>query len=616
MHDPGTGCQASQSTTPVHPLPPLPSPRSWITGLLLAFLSILVYLPTLRYDFVQYDDTHILAEHPERYNQARFTDSVRTILFKAYPREEPLLVRDLSWAVDSRWFGFPNPAGYHGGNILLHSLVVMLAFLFTLSVTHRYTYSLLIALAFIALAVHAEPVAWIMGRKDILAAGFSFMTLIAYLRFVDLPRGRRAWAWYAGSMVFTLLALLSKISAVTLPAILLLLGIFRPWLTDRLQDCEPRRDARTILRLIAGILPHVLIALTITAWYRGVLSDFGLLNRGYDATPLQHARNLLVINPLVFLRYLQLVLVPVRLRVFHTWPDLAASTHGPSLALAILVLLSLAIGLGWILARRRHLAFPCLAFFAVMVPYLNLTYIGIWVANRYLYFSAYFLVMILAAIAAHGFRSRNRIVRWATGLALLVVVGCNLHAKAVSLPVWRNAETFWMHEAAQPDAPTDAFYGLAAWCYRTANNQTDPHERNAWLDRSDAVITRAIHAADSRPAGSPKPSLHSLFLLRALIGIVREDPSEQQRAALEYAEQARPDYDAALWQLTVFWYKRAMQATNPAEREPWARTALDYCRRYLRATPRDAGYTDKVRGMRQEFMADFPFLTPELETFP
>src|ERR1043166_5808456 len=106
--------------------------RNLFTALFLALAAWLLYLPSIRYGFVYYDDIRILKDHPELYGQAHFSDNLRAIFLTCFPREEPLLLRDLSWALDSRIFGFGNPLGYHLGNVLLHGIVVALVFGFLL----------------------------------------------------------------------------------------------------------------------------------------------------------------------------------------------------------------------------------------------------------------------------------------------------------------------------------------------------------------------------------------------------------------------------------------------------------------------------------------------------
>src|SRR5436309_15233945 len=97
--------------------------RSVTTALLLMIAAWVLYFPSIRYGYIYYDDVRILKDHPDLYGQPSLSAGVHSIL-TLFPREEPLLIRDLSWAIDSRLFGFGNPLGSHLGNVFLHGIAV------------------------------------------------------------------------------------------------------------------------------------------------------------------------------------------------------------------------------------------------------------------------------------------------------------------------------------------------------------------------------------------------------------------------------------------------------------------------------------------------------------
>ena len=123
--------------------------------------------------------------------------------------------------------------GYHLTNILLHAMGALLLF--------RLLRVLAVPGAWVAAAVFAlhpiqvESVAWITERKNVLS-GFLFLaSLLAYVRFrgldgVGMTRGRSA-AMFVVSLVLFVLALTSKTTACSLPAVVALL-IW--WKTNRL----------------------------------------------------------------------------------------------------------------------------------------------------------------------------------------------------------------------------------------------------------------------------------------------------------------------------------------------------------------------------------------------
>ncbi len=568
-------------------------------------MSLLLYRPSLDYGFVKYDDHRILVQHPELYNQGSLIDSLKTVVLDAFPREEPLLVRDISWIIDSRIFGFDNPRGFHFGNVFLHALVVSLAFLFILLATRRYRLALLTSSMFLLLAVHVEPLAWVMGRKDILIALFALLALIAQHKMLSAVSRLPKSVYYIVSLLFFVLALFSKISALVLPGVLYLHIVFSPYLSDA-DRSDSRLDARKLLRALLLVVPHMLLSAVVFVWYKGVISAFGVLDRGYAATPLQHIVNVVTMDPLVLLAYLKNVLLPMRLTLFYAWPGQPASLGWSYIAISCVVILLLGALSIYLLRKQKTLAFYYLSFFVLMIPYMNIIYAGIWAANRYMYLSSLFLLALLCSVALRAIESSACVVRWLTILLLSLVCIFNLVEKIRYQKVWRDDIALWSHEMSSATPPVDAFYNMASHYYDAGIEASDASDRQGLFSKAQEVIDDGLR----RSTGDSS----SLLFVRALISIVQNEPEEQQLEALLAVESLRPDYAPVLWQLCVFHYKEALKETAEGRREERARLALSYCARYVREAPRDYALQHKLASMRREFAADFPFMERELET--
>ena len=577
-----------------------------MTGLALLVAAFVIYLPSADFDYIYYDDIRILAEHPELYNGHTLKDSVAAI-FTRLPREEPLLLRDLSWALDSRIFGFNNPHGFHFVNIALHAGVIALCFLALLQMTRRYFVALLTSLCFLSLAIHVDPVAWIMGRKELLLALFGFLALIFHSRALDAQSPRSRYGWYGASLLALTLALFSKISACVFPGALFLLALFQPALRGDEPSGSPFPWKR-IPRALAGILPHMVVCLLVSRWYSGILREFGVYHRGDAGTPLQHMANVLVLNPLSWLRDLQLLLAPWDMPVLHVWPGNLAHFQVIHVVAAVVIWLGLmALSLVF-LVKRRDLAFYLLTFFILMSPYMNIHYIGIWVATRYLYFAAFCWAAILATWAVDSWRHGARPMAWMTATLLALFCSVNGWCLVTALPNWRNAETLWAPELLRSETTPDAYYSLASYYYTTAIHSTNQVERDLLFNKTEALVAQARPRFDK-----PYIALQNLMLLDALIAFVRNAPPERQLAALLAAEQVGPCNDAILWQLMLFHYRKALPLTEAVQRDELARKALAYYGRYRVVTPYVAGFTTKDQAIRAEFLSDFPALAADLE---
>jgi len=192
--------------------------RRWAAAALL-LATLIAYLPAIRGGFIWDDDAYVTENRT-----LRDMEGLRRIWLDpgALPQYYPF-VHTTFWLEYHLW-GL-RPGGYHLVNVLLHILNALLLghVLSRLGVSGAWIASFLFALH----PVHVESVAWITERKNLLSALFYLLALCAYLRYRPLVAGkggRQGSGYpYAASLLFFLLALLSKTIACTLPAAILLL---------------------------------------------------------------------------------------------------------------------------------------------------------------------------------------------------------------------------------------------------------------------------------------------------------------------------------------------------------------------------------------------------------
>jgi tetratricopeptide (TPR) repeat protein len=191
----------------------------------LVVLTVLAYVPAIRGGFVWDDDAYVTN------NQTlQSVEGLRRIWLEvgAVPQYYPL-VHTGFWVEYHLWG--THPMGYHLINVLLHGLSAVLLWraLRRLSVPGAWMAAAVFALH----PVHVESVAWITERKNVLSGFFYLAAVLAYLRFdgrrsrpaeATPPEERRSpWRLYVLSLAFFTCALLSKTTAATLPAALLVI---------------------------------------------------------------------------------------------------------------------------------------------------------------------------------------------------------------------------------------------------------------------------------------------------------------------------------------------------------------------------------------------------------
>ncbi len=220
------------------------SPRDfglWVGVLFL--LALTVYSPAMRGLFLWDDDRHV-----SHNTNLRSADGLKNIWTKfgmqngGTPQYYPLT--HTTYWIEYQLFG--NGAGpdalspivFHVTNVLLHASAATLLWFVLRRL--RVPGAWLCAGVFAVHPVHAESVAWISERKNVLSGVFMFATILTYLKFErigDEDRARRKvradgprvdeprdfGGMYSLALGLFICALLSKTVAVSTPAVILLL---------------------------------------------------------------------------------------------------------------------------------------------------------------------------------------------------------------------------------------------------------------------------------------------------------------------------------------------------------------------------------------------------------
>jgi hypothetical protein len=150
----------------------------------------------------------------------------------------------ISYWIDYRWAG-ADPVRWHLWNVSVHAANSVLLYVLCRQLAFGRLGSLISALVFALHAAHAEVVAWMAARFDLLAVFFSLAALIALNHFID---SRKA-AWFLLMACACLLAVLSKEAAFCLPLLALCLILFR---TQRAPAAIAKLAA--VLAVLCGIV--------------------------------------------------------------------------------------------------------------------------------------------------------------------------------------------------------------------------------------------------------------------------------------------------------------------------------------------------------------------------
>ena len=459
--------------------------RTPVAALAVAMAALAVFALALGNDFA-YDDVPILLGDP----RLRPPLDLRGIFTGGYWQNSDLAlyrpVVTLSFALD--WVLAPqSPAWFHLTNALLHAAASVLAFL-VLARLFEPAAALFGGLVFAVHPVHVEAVANIVGRAELLAAVFVFAACLVW----D-GAGKFRTAAVAGLYA---LALLSKESAIMLPALLVLLDAgrgerfrhgFRAW---------ARARARPLLALAAVAALYLVVRHAV----------LGGLAPGRVDPSLELARS----GGDRILTALQAW--PVFARLFFL-PDVLLADYGPrillpadglnpaALAGAALVACTVLGGAAALAAGARRAAFGLLWFPVSLLPVSNLLVpIGVVAAERTLYLPSLSLAVAAAGVALALTRVPAGLRRPATAAAAVVLIF--LAGRSVlRIPDWKSTDSIMA--ALVRDRP-DSFRGTWHGA-RFLRQQGDPAAASAaydraiqlWPHRQALVIEAAAYAVDS-----------------------------------------------------------------------------------------------------------------------
>ena len=402
-----------------------------LAGAVLCLLVAVSYFPALSAGFV-WDDVVLTNATPLHIwsGLAQIWFAPRALL--PYEAHYWPLLYTTFWLEHKLW-GLA-PFGYHLVNLLLHTGVVLL--LWRLLLRLEVPGAWFVAAVFAVHPLHVESVAWVIGRKDILATLFYLAAVLAYIRCAEMPRGRRRGGHYLLAVALFVLGLLSKSITITLPVALLL---WHWW-----------RHGRVTLADCSRMLPFFLVGLGI------VLADYayytGIESVAFAYTPLE--RGLIAAHALAF--YVGKLLWPTGLiGIYPHWePGIGdALAWGGAVGFAAVV----AVLWHW----RRQLGRGPLAgvlFFAVALsPVLGFVDFGYmqfsFVADRYQYLGGIGLIAVVVGAADHACQRglgmlpahRTRPARLAIGAAgatILAVAGLLTWNHA---GLYRDPGTFFTH---------------------------------------------------------------------------------------------------------------------------------------------------------------------------
>lgn len=561
------------------------SKRGLGVALFLVLGLFAVYGRMLGFQFVTYDTMDFIFSNP--FISGGLTGAGLRWTFGGVHGGYYMPLSILTHLIDCQLYG-ARPWGHLLGNLLLHTANSLLLLLALRLLTGAFWRSALVAALFAFHPLRVESVAWVVERKELLAAFFAMLTLLAYERYA-----RAAFSpLHYGLVVLTLLlALLSKPTVVTFPFLLLLLDF---WPLRRM-------NPQTLGKLILEKLPLLLLVIVFSYITYGSQESQNIV-----AAPLSYRLEYI---PLRYLFYIGKTFYPFNLVVLY----LLSPNYPPAwqLAAALLLLgaITLTALLGW--RRRPWLLTGWFWFLGVMVPMIGLVQNYIHsTADRFTYLPQIGLLIAIVWCAAELFEripqpKRTHLLVFLNSCILVFLILCTSR----QLSFWRDDLTLWEHtvRTTRDNIVANLNYGDALLAAGRVDEAMVQHSEALRLRPTDShallslakenLMKNNVSKAEDfyQAAVKAEPDNYHANLE---VGIYLQGKKQYDEAArlLEKANHAMPDEDEPPMRLAILYFER----NDLAHALPW----LDLAEKNARAL-NDEPVIEKIEEIRKA-LANLP----------
>ncbi|OGP64859.1 MAG: hypothetical protein A3K22_06250, partial [Deltaproteobacteria bacterium RBG_16_42_7] len=434
---------------------------------LILIVTFIAFYPSLQNGFTNWDDNGHVIDNP----------SIKTLSWNSVYKMMGSLLMDnyipltgLTYMIEYRFFRL-NPFAYHVTNLFFHLLNCLLVFWMIHLISRDMLIAFLVSLFFGIHPLHAESVAWISERKDVLYALFFLSTLVSYIYYLKKEEAQK---YYYFAIFLYILALLSKPMAISLPLLLFLIdyALFRQFKK----------------RIIIEKIPFLILG-----------AIFGAVVLYSQQTAITHKLIFLFPDNIIYLSYrmvfyLVKLVIPINLSCFYPYPAKLNGNLPFIYWLCPLILIILVILTFYFLKRvkfHRLIVFGILFFLINMLPVLQIVPAGrTIVADRYTYLS----YIGLFFLAGKGFSYMLKIrtnhslpVKQFAIVLFMCIVGAFTYLTWQRCLVWKDSVILWTDVIKKYPYAAVAFNnrGSAYLAKNAYDNAIVDFDRAARLDPKD-----------------------------------------------------------------------------------------------------------------------------------
>jgi tetratricopeptide (TPR) repeat protein len=373
---------------------PLPEfkPQSWQTSWLFIVMGValVLFFPVLFLFFVTFDES--LA------NMAGAMQNLSWKNFQTLYSEQNNFSNFLALKLLSKelyWFQL-SPRGYHAINLVLHSINAGLAFYAVWLLTKRNIIAFIAGILFAIHPIKADSVAAILGQGELIMAFFALLSIICYLRYHNLHKDTQNIAQKTNlnnpentkylhlSLLFFVLAVLTKFTALALPFVFLLIDNAN----NRQQQIKKWTEK-------IGFFILVLVGL-------GFFINLQMLpsSKTYFGVPDYNVFDRLILVLYTIAIYLKNLFLPYNLSPFYAYPQKTSFFLPWYCYVGAMITILLSAGV-WKFKQHKWLVFGTLFFLVQLVLISNIFHIGgrTFAHDEHIYFSSLGIFIVIGYAA-------------------------------------------------------------------------------------------------------------------------------------------------------------------------------------------------------------------------
>jgi len=498
--------------------------KGWKVLLLAIVLVLFVYLNSLNGDFVS-DDYASITQNPNINNISVMFNMGNTATITTY--------------FTNLLFGFNSAFPFHFVNIIWYVATIITAYVLLVLVTGNYFFSNVAILLFSVHPIHAESVSWISGRIYLIIAEYVMLSLIFFIKYLEKKNNKLLIL----SILFFVLGFLTDKPRPFSIFLLVILYTFTVGF-KKLKINTTKFFSVIFILLITGFLvaiPYINYRVSV-------------VNSGYNQSESVFY-NPFFQYPTGISKYLQLLLIPIDLTLYHTMFTFPVWLNW-------LILIIFVINIIYFYFKNKYIFFSLGFLIVSVLPSIAPVKVSWLVAERYMYLGSLGFCLFLA-IVIEQISKKMRLLGYTILFSLIIIYSFRTFIRnndwSTNHKLWvntcqvsPNSHNAWNNIGDDYDKLGDYTNAIKGF---TQSVIVKPNYADAYHNRANIFykVGRLDMARDSyNVALTFSPSLYQTYLSLTQIDLV-EKKHDLAMAHIQQAIQLQPENIQNYYLLSVIY---------------------------------------------------------------